>query len=377
MRPDSRDNPASTEKVKLRDVAAAAGVSPATVSRVLDKNLAHLVRPELQEKVLDATRRLHYQHNHHAQILRRGKSKTIALLMQVSPVPINNQRINALEKAIWKRGYDTVLFHGGMDVESDLETLRKISHLSADGIICSGPIESEIARRLEEIDAEIPIVTLFPVPEASLDLVTVEREQGAYLAARHLLHLGHRRLGALLLARPGISDNDSGPPLSLPSQHRLQGIRRAAEEAGYPLGEDAVVCRSWKNIYAAGYEGVRDLWERSSIQPPSALVCENDQVAIGALRAFQERSIPVPEEVALVGFDNLPEGAFARVPLTTLAQPIEEEAQHAVACLFTRLERSGESPSRASRERTMISLTPSLVIRESCGAYLKEANRSG
>jgi LacI family transcriptional regulator len=162
--------------------------------------------------------------------------------------------------------------------------------------------------------------------------------------------------------------------LTIPNVHptipnRLAGVRRACEEAGLPLHEQQVVYRS-EPSYAAGHAGARVLWEQSDPRP-TGLLCLNDQVAIGALRAFQELNVAVPEEMAVIGFDNLPEGAFARVPLTTLSQPVEEEASRAVERLFERLARTVEPGDVLT-----ISLPPTLVIRESCGATRQEREGS-
>jgi DNA-binding LacI/PurR family transcriptional regulator len=144
---------------------------------------------------------------------------------------------------------------------------------------------------------------------------------------------------------------------------RVQIEAHDRAEAGCPLDEELIAYRE-ERVYAGGHAGVRELWQQCP-RPPTALLCSNDQVAIGAMRAFQELGVRVPEEVALVGFDDLPEGAFARVPLTTLAQPLEEQARQAVALLFDRI----EQPDRRE-EVTSVALPPRLLVRESCGARL-------
>lgn len=348
-------------KVTLQDVATAAGVSLATASRVLGKEHTDLVRSEVQERVRDAARQLGYRHNHYASSLRRGRSRTIALLMRAEDMPISVERMNAMERAVWERGYQVLLLHCGVGDQAQIQMLKQLSSYRVDGMICSEP-NPEVGKVLGRLAADVPIVTLLPVPGQNLDCVTVDRAHGAYLAARHLIGLGHRCLGALMH-----SAGTRLPNLHPTILQRLEGLRRACREADCSLDEDCISYRS-ERPYAAGYDGVRELWERRP-QPPTALLCTNDQFAIGALRAFQEMGVRVPEEVALVGFDNLPEGAYARVPLTTLAQPVEEQAQRAVSLLFERME--SRSVGTPTKEVTTIALPPKLVIRESCGARLK------
>jgi LacI family transcriptional regulator len=224
-----------------------------------------------------------------------------------------------------------------------------------------------VAEALQRVAAGIPVVTLLPVPAAGVDCVTVDRAHGVHLAARHLIGLGHRRLGAIMpFDRGRAAAENAGSPPPAPSLHphvhqRLVGLRRACREAGCPLDEGLVSYQA-EGTYDGGYAGARALWQRCP-RPPTALLCSNDQTAIGALLAFQEMGVRVPAEVALVGFDNLPEAAYARVPLTTLAQPVEEEAQRAVSLLFERL----RAPERR-KEVVTVSLPPQLIVRQSCGA---------
>jgi LacI family transcriptional regulator len=362
--------------VTLQEVAFAAGVSPATASRVLGREHAHLVRPEVQEQVRAAARRLRYLPDQNASTLRRGRSRTIALVMRASDLPITVEKLRAVEAAIWERGYDALLLHCGPGARAELQALKRLAGYRVDGVICSAEPAPELVRYLQHLSHEVPVVTLVPLPENATDCVTVDRSLGVYLAAGHLLRLGWRRLGAIMslnlprrltAAASGIRPAPEDVHYSI--RDRLEGLRRACREAGAPLDEDLVAYRDAR-AYAAGYEGILELWQRTS-PPPDALICSNDQVAVGALRACQERGIRVPEDVALVGFDNLPEGAYARVPLTTLAQPIEEEARKAVELLFARMER----PS-ATAEVTTVRLPPSLVIRESCGAGRRKPGRA-
>lgn len=356
-------------RVTLQDVAQAAGVSPATASRVLGKERAHLVRPEVQEQVREAARRLHYLHDHYASTLRRGRSRTIALVMRPNDMPISVEKLLAVERAVWERGYDALLLHCGVSPRAELQSLQRLTSYRVDGVICSTDPEPELARYLRDLARDVPVVSLVPLPDRETDTVTTDRVLGVYLAAQHLIANGRRRLGAI--ARQSFSEStaralrEGGAPelheLHFTIQQRLEGLRRACREAGGPLDESLVSYRT-EPSYVAGYEGVKELWARTE-PPPDALICTNDQVAIGALRACQELGVRVPEELALVGFDNLPEGAFCRVPLTTLAQPVEEGARRAVELVFERM----EQPS-ASREVRIIELPPTLVIRESSGA---------
>jgi LacI family transcriptional regulator len=364
-----KGSPAAPTRVTLQDVAAAAGVSAATASRVLGREQAGLVRPEVREQVQAAAARLQYRPNLHASSLRRGRSRTVALLLRANELAISAERLNAVERAVWEREYQVLLLHCGVGLPGELQALERLSSYRVDGVICSPNPHPDVVERVRALDAAIPVVTLWPLPGAAFDCVTVDRAHGAYLGARHLLQLGHRRLGAIMRldlprsasAAPSRRARPQWQEIHPSIQFRIEGMRRACAEAGCRLDEDLIAYRE-ERVYAAGHAGVQELWEQCR-RPPTALLCTNDQVAIGALRAFQELGVRVPEEVALVGFDNLPEGAFARVPLTTLAQPLEEQARQAVALLFDRIEQA-----RRQEEVTSVALPPRLVVRESCGA---------
>lgn len=361
----------ASDRVTLQDVAAAAGVSAATASRVLGRERAGLVRPAVREQVRAAAERLRYYPNHHASSLRRGSSRTVALLLRATELAISTERLNIMEREVWEREYQVLLLHCGAGRDGELRSLERLSSYRVDGVVCSPDPHPELIERLRALDAEVPVITLRPLPGARLDCVTIDRAHGAYLGTRHLVQLGHRRLGAIMrLDLPSAASAAIGrrarpewQEIHPTIQSRIEGMRRACAEAGCPLDEELIAYRE-ERVYAAGHAGVRELWQHSR-RPPTALLCSNDQVAIGAMRAFQEMGVRVPEEVALVGFDDLPEGAFARVPLTTLAQPLEEQARRAVALLFDRIEQPGRRD-----ELTSVALPPRLLVRESCGARL-------
>jgi DNA-binding LacI/PurR family transcriptional regulator len=204
------------------------------------------------------------------------------------------------------------------------------------------------------LDSGLPVVTLAPLPGVELECVTVDRRHGAYLAVRHLLRLGHRRIGFL----HGDLRYDT-------DRERPVGLQQAFSEAG--LNPDQRLWVEARAGYRGGYEAARELLARPG--EPTAVFCNNDEVAVGAMRAFREAGLRVPEELAVVGFDDLEIAEFAPVPLTTVSQPIPEQAQLAVDRLFARLGNPAEPPKPQT-----VSLRPELVIRESCGARLRGGN---
>lgn len=337
--------------VTLKDIAREAGVSVATVSKVLRDEPETFIGASTREKVAAAARRMGYRQNLHARSLRTGKSELIGLMAFNVNIRVALLRLQAVDQAVRARGYRTAVWSASGQLDAEQRALDECQSQMADGLILVHPSAELSAEALQPLlDAGTPIVTLEPVPGAALDCVTVDRRYGTYLAVRHLLELGHRRIA--LLHGDQRYETDRG---------RTAGYRMACEEAGLEIDRSL-----WLEAgagYRAGYEAARELLSRRL--GPTAVFCNNDENAIGAMRAFREAGLRIPQDLAVVGFDDLEVAEFAAVPLTTVSQPISEQARQAVDRLFARIER----PAEAHLPET-VALAPSLIVRESSGGSL-------
>ena len=321
----------------IEDVAARSGVSTATVSRVLSGSVP--ARPETRERVLAAARDLGYRPSGIARALKRRETRTLGLVITDITNPFYPQVVSAIEAAAHERGYGIVLANGGDDPARELEHLDLLVERRVDGIIIAS---SRMTRRhAEHLRAtSVPVVLVNdPVSGSGLPTVTTAHRRGARMAAEHLIELGHARIGHI----------------SAPSEHpaagqRRQGVRDAVRAAGLEgpliaIGDGRVGggASAAEALIGAGITGI---------------VAYNDLTAIGALRALRRARIGVPEEVSVVGFDDIDLAAWTDPPLTTIRQPIDELGRWAVDHLIGLL--AGGRPGGGTSV-----LEPSLVVRGS------------
>ena len=333
----------------IRDVAKQAGVSKSTVSHVL--NGTRFVGPGTEERVRSAIAALGYHPNSLARSLRRRVTHTIGLLVPDNANPFFAEVARVIEDAGFAEGYSVILCN------SDLSEVKQAAYLDVllakrvDGliIVSSGLISA--ADRLDPVRrvvaAGVPCVVVDrDLGDAPIDQVLVDNDAGGHRAGTYLTGLGHRRIACIV-----------GPNDSTPSAGRIAGFRRALGEAGAPLAPDAAVAGNGR--YDGGEGGVHELLRRRV--EFTALFAFNDVMAIGAMAALRRTGRRVPEDVSVVGFDDIPPSSALVPALTTVAQPIAEMGQASVRLLLDRIARPEAAAAR-------VELPTRLVERESCGA---------
>jgi LacI family transcriptional regulator len=333
------------------DVAARAGVSTATVSRVLSGAAA--ARPATRERVLAAARELAYRPSGVARALKRSRTRTIGLLITDIENPFYPQIVRAAEDEAHARGLGLLLCNTAEDPERELAYLDLLLDRRIDGlIIASGRTIRRHARRLADIG--LPVVGVNAAGHsATLPGVTTAQRRGARLAAEHVLKLGHRRIGHIT------APDDRAAAARL----RRSGVDDAIRAAGLPPGSLTV---SEGDERIGG--GIRAAESLLSAHPaPTAIVCYNDLTAIGALRAVRQARLRVPEDVSIVGFDDIELAAWTDPGLTTIRQPTDEMARWAVARLADVLD--GREPTGHRH----VTLAPALVVRGSTAPPLQGA----
>jgi DNA-binding LacI/PurR family transcriptional regulator len=307
--------------IRLRDVAERAGVSVKTVSNVVN-GYTH-VSDSTRSRVEKALAELGYQPNLSARMLRGGRSGVIALA-----VPALTQYFaeiaGLLEKALEKEGFILLIDQTEGRIERELLVVSGIRAHLIDGLIFS-PLALG-GSEIEEQRDTTPLVLLGErVSNGSVDHVAIDNVAAAREAVEHLIGLGRRRIAAIGTQRSASAEN---------ARMRLAGYREALSNAGLPYaGELVVPAKPWTR--SSGLRSTRRLL--GSKTPVDAIFAFNDEVAFGALRALYEAGVRVPEDVAVVGFDNVEEGRFSVPTLTTIAPDKEQIVGWAVTHLVSRL----------------------------------------
>jgi DNA-binding LacI/PurR family transcriptional regulator len=343
----------SSRRVTSREVALRAGVSRTTVSLVLNGVRTAHISPETRQRVLEAANELGYAPSAAARVLVSGKTWTIGLLVaQASHLQVDAfipQLLYSLASYSHRYGYrvllETVEEPRGPDPYTRLVREQRI-----DGLIA---VNTKVGDHdLEKfLQSDFPLVLLGskeePGPRAFV--VCTDGEAASERAAWHLIQLGHTRIAHITF-----SSEDYGA-----TQDRKRGYQNALKRAGIPFDPELV--RYGNYSAASGYLAMKDLL---GLKPrPTALFAGNDTIALGALAAIREAGLRVPEDLAVVGYDDIPTAAYLDPPLTTIRSQAQEQGRLALEALV-RLMR-GEELS----ERRVFLETP-LIIRKSCGSRL-------
>ncbi|GAB2536058.1 LacI family DNA-binding transcriptional regulator [Brachybacterium huguangmaarense] len=335
-------------RVSIKDVAARAGVSWKTVSNVVNER--PVVTPATRERVRAAIDELGYVPNHVARDLRGAATRTIALVLPELANPYFAQLAERVQQAARERGYTVSVELTLGDVEVERDQLRGRTRRPVDAVIIS-PMMLETAE-LASLDPPVPVVLLGESVRAGRNLfhVAIDNAASAVDVVRHLVDTGRRR------------------PLFLGAQHgrrstgtqRFEGFRAAARFAGLEQDEGLVVgAPTWDR--ATGHEVVARLLAQGARF--DAVVAANDLLAIGALRALREAGARVPDDVAVVGWDAIPEGEFCVPPLTTVAPDLDALVSAALDAAL-----GGAAPVPPEAEAHEVRIGHALVVRGSSAA---------
>jgi LacI family transcriptional regulator len=315
----------------IADVARRAGVSTATVSRVLSG--VGRARPETHARVQAAARDLGYRPSDVARSLKRRSTLTLGLIVTNIENPYFPQLVRAVEDAANAEGYAILLCNADDDPERESSYLDFLVDRRVDGIIVAA---STIGSRQRAWLANAPLpVVLVNTSGSSADLPTVvsDNRGGGLAAARHLLELGHRQFGYLM-----------PPPRNFDAPERLAGVETALRDAGLAIDGEGGALRIGHGAptVTGGESAMLELLGAEAC--PTAVVAYNDLMAIGALRAIRRRGLRVPDDISVVGFDDVAFAAYVEPALTTLHQETAEMGRWAVATLTQQL---GRAPAGA------------------------------
>jgi len=333
----------------ILDVAALAGVSRSSVSRVVRGSTA--VSDECREAVLRAIKELNYQPNAAARTLVRRRSSAIGVLVTDFHNPFFQDVLDGIDSIIGSGEYTPLVVSGKRIGNTEETALHRLLELRVDGIVC---VSATLTRRaLMDAARLTPLVTLSRTPELPrVDSVVNDDREGASLAVRHLIDLGHRDI-AIIASQHERSGLD-----------RIRGYEETLLEAGLSRNHHIVPGGVTE---ADGYTGARQVLERCP--NVTAIFAGNDMSALGVLDAAEDVGLDVPRDLSVIGYDNTSTASLRRIDLTTIDQSAHEIGATAMDALLKRI----EDPSRSARR---IVIPPILRDRSTSGPAPKRARRA-
>ncbi len=342
------------EKITISDVARRANVSPSTVSNLLNGRTERM-RPSTRERILQAIKELGYTPNMAARQLKTGQTSIIGLIVPSVANPFYGVFARYVEDAALEKGYQVLLGNSERDPEREINYAETLWGYGVRGVIFGSSLLrlSHLQPLLEQglyvVAFDRPAQQGDPV---AIDSVGVDNRQVTRLAVKHLLALGHRRIGFV-----------SGTLQTVSRLERLEGYRQTLREAGIEPDPTLI----WEGVstgtfgdaeaFDLGRQGAHTLL--SLPQPPTALITINDMFAFGVYAGARDLGLRIPEDVSVVGIDDIALSEIVHPPLTTIRQPVREIARLAVERLIGRLQESEDSPPGHQM------LSPQLVVRAS------------
>jgi LacI family transcriptional regulator len=340
------------KRVTLKEVARHVGLSPAAVSLVLNRAPgAESIPGETQKRIFAAAEKLAYRPNYMARSLRSRRSFSVGVLVPEISEPYAAEVMSGIEGHLLEQGYHyLVTSHRRSTAPLLAESLELLEHRAVEGLIL-------VATQLHAAPRLPAVVVSGHTPLPGVTNVVIDHDRAALLTLSHLRGLGHRRI-AFFKGQPGSADTDE----------RWRAIMAAAAAVGLEVrpeltvqlsGQDSANVFSPQEGYPEGYSFGRQLLERGA--GFTALFAFDDVSAIGAMRAFLDAGLRVPDDVSVVGFDDIQSAAFQNPTLTTVRQPLQQMGESAARLLLERL-RDG-----ASTVGDFVVLQPELVVRGSTG----------
>ena len=341
------------EKITIKDIARLAGVSHTTVSRAL--NNKSRIRNETKEKILSVARELNYQPNFIARSLVMKRTKTLGLVITTISNPFYIELAQGIEATARGLGYNIILCSTHHDLSAEKQYIDMLRSKGVDGIIFTSAHMGD-PNIVELAGEEFPIIlvnrrTYHPIVKEKIDYVGVDNILGGFLAVEHLIKLGHKRIGMI----GGSSESSVG-------FERAEGGKKALY--AYGLEEIKEYLLEGDFLKESGYQGGRKFLKMA--EPPTAIFAMNDYMAIGVYQAILEEGHRVPEDIAIIGFNDIEFTAMKGIELTTIGQKKFEMGAIAVKTLVEKIE--GGEIKLSTRE---VLLKPELIIRKTCGFHLK------
>jgi DNA-binding LacI/PurR family transcriptional regulator len=330
--------------MRIKDIAEAAGVSTATVSRVLSGK--QNVRPEVKSKVLEVVKRMNYSPNRAARSLRSRKSSTIGLIVADIQNPFFASVTRAVEDVAQASDYSVILCNTDENPDKERMYLELMQDENAAGIILSPT--GRLARHFPQELADLsPLVVIDrKIADVSVDCVVIDNFNAARILTQHMLEHGYKRIAGIFGAN------------SITGKERLAGFMAALQGAGIAIDDRYII-----EIPAREFEGHTAATRLLDLEnPPDAILTSSGLLAAGTFKAIRDRELPVPNTIAFATFDESPWTTMIRPAITVIEQPTYAIGQTAAEMLLKRI----ADPARPTRH---VVLSHKLIIRQSCGCH--------
>ena len=306
-------------RITIKDVAREAGVSHMTVSRVINKKTN--ISEKTRFRVLEAIRKLGYKPNTIARSLVMKETRLIGMIVPDIDNPFFSAMVRGTEKLTCDNEYNTILGDTGGLVKNEERYLDLMVQRMVDGVVLAAPrMDESLLERYREM---IPIVVLDRHMEnTGITHVWANNVEGVQLGMDHLIELGHRRIGFI-----------TGPQNVQVSLMREEGYRKSLQNHGIPFNSEIVLQGDY--LFDSGYRSLDKFF--SLPYPPTGIFCSNDIMALGLLKRAKEKNIRIPEDLSVVGFDNIGLASLISPPLTTVHHPIIEMGKTGITLLLNRI----------------------------------------
>ncbi|MDW1811143.1 substrate-binding domain-containing protein, partial [Vibrio sp. Vb2362] len=302
----------------MKDIAKLAGVSTSTVSHVINKT--RFVSEEISERVNNAAKELnYYAPSALARSLKVNRTKTIGMLVTTSTNPFFGEVVKGVERSCYQKGYSLILCNTEGDNERMRQSINTLLQKRVDGLIlmCSS-LEGERIDVFERYP-DIPVVVMDWGPMLfTSDKIQDNSLRGGYLAAKYLIDCGHTEIGCI-----------TGPLIKHQAQMRYEGYKRAMNEAGLEFNANWIIESDFE--CEGGYQAFKKMAQRGAL--PSSIFVSNDMMAMGVINAANELDIKVPDDLSIIGYDDIHIAKFMSPSLTTIHQPKYRLGQAAVETL--------------------------------------------
>lgn len=327
----------------IKDVAKEAGVSIATVSRVL--NDIDVVNEETKKKVLDAIKKLGYRPNIVARSLKTQRTRTVGILIPDISSQLYPEIVRGAEDVANIYNYNVMLCNSDSDLEKEKEYLRVLKEKMVDGVLyMSSSLEDDTLDLINELDLKTVLVETKD-KNGDLPSVTIDNVKATYESTKYLIDRGITEIAFIGMQKD--SNNAWG--------ERFQGYEEALKESGLQLKEDLTYFNKLK--VKTGYEGVLSILGKGLI--PKGIVCASDEIAMGAINALRDKKLRIPEDVSVVGFNDIHSAQVFYPKLTTIAQPMYDMGSIAMRMLIKLI-------NQKTLEEGHYILPHTLIERDSC-----------
>ncbi|PWC20064.1 transcriptional regulator RbsR [Brenneria roseae subsp. roseae] len=326
----------------MKDVARLAGVSTSTVSHVINNN--RFVSDAIREKVMKAVEELNYAPSALARSLKINQTRTIGMLLTASNNPFYAEVVRGVERCCYERGYSLILCNTEGDWARMSRNLETLLQKRVDGVLLMCTESHRPSPEMVSRYPSIPMVMMDWAPfEGVIDVIKDNSLLGGEMATNYLISRGYRKIACI-----------AGPQDKTSAYNRLEGYRQAMKHAGLSVPDEYEIFGDFE--FETGYQAMQRLLTLE--EKPEAVFACNDAMAVGVYRALYQAGLSIPQDVAVIGYDDIDLARYMSPSLTTIHQPKDELGELAVDTLLYRLEHPDTEPN-------VLVLTPELMVRES------------